>query len=212
MRTVVIASFALLASVSGAQTVRFQVFQNDKPVGWATVSRILRADRGKQVVTTLQLGTRRVRTTSFYAADGATLSRQIEMLGPSDRVVGLSILRFGKDQVEIVKDDSGVRTARTVPTAQNVADDSENWFWKEKPKAGEKTLSQVFDPSTATWQIRTTEYVGPRDGGHLIIQTTDNQVVETILDDQGLPLRISTSSNMRMVRLIPKFDPGKNAA
>lgn len=207
MRAAFLASFALFATAAGAQTARFRVFQDDRPIGWATVSRILRADRGKEVVTTLQLGERRVRTVSLYAADGATLSRRVEMLGPSDRVVGSTIYRFGRENVEIVSDDKGVRTARTVPMAQSVADPSENWFWKEKPAAGSMTQAQIFDTGSSTWQLRTTEYVGPKDGGHLMRQTTEGLTVETVLDDKGMPLTIKTSSNLKMVRFLTKTEP-----
>ncbi|RYG45772.1 hypothetical protein EON79_11780 [bacterium] len=189
-----------LAASAGAQTARYRIYQGEKPLGWATVSRTLRTDGCKDVVTTMQLGEARVRTTARYAGDGSMLTRRVDTLGPADRVLGFILYRFGPKEVAVLNDNAGKRTTSQVPMVEGTADPSENWFAREKPAVGAKTESKALN-AALKWEDRTTEYVGPREGGHLVRQTVAGKTAEVLVDDAGMPLRVVTPEGVKMIKI-----------
>ncbi|RYG38427.1 hypothetical protein EON81_03685 [bacterium] len=190
-----------LAATAGAQTARYRIYQGEKALGWATVSRTVRKDGGKDVVTTMQIGESRVRTTAHYAEDGSTVTRRVDNLGPADRVLSFSTFRFGPKEIEILNDNLGKRTTSRIPVPEGTADASEGWFYKEKPKPGAKVQSKILN-SALKWDDRVTEYIGPREGGHLLRQTIGSKSVEVLVDDEGMPIKIMTSDGVKMLKIL----------
>lgn len=181
---------------------KYVIKSGSKPIGKATLTQKLLENGGKSVQLSLELngqGTKTVsvRATTTYDAKGALVRQFLESVGsnpPSRRQITAT---FDATGAHLVVDDSGARQVKDVPLTQAAPkqDASQFWFIRDKPKLGATTTYYRFDPDAMSWSLNKTVYVGPKDvtfgtsthKGHLIKDDRS----ETILDEAGLPLRIT---------------------
>ena len=106
--------------------------------------------------------------------------------------------------------EAGNETKRfPLPKGMSMADPSEFWFIKSKPKPGTTVRAATLNLMGTGWEATQTTYIGKtqvqignkRVAGHRVRSEGKGRVVEVIVDDRGMPLTISDSRGLKMVRI-----------
>lgn len=191
--------------------MRLEIRAPGLPLSRGTYSHKLNADGSKLATMTMELASAdghkvHVRLDRVYAADGKPVRAFSETVGEKPRFRRVVTVEFDDAGARAVIDESGKRTVKAIALAPNAPRESvsEFWFLRDKPKIGQSTKAYYFDVSTLEWTLQSSTYVGPTQiklngtqiSGHRIKTDTG----EAIVDDKGLPLRI-TMGAIEMYRI-----------
>ena len=88
---------------------------------------------------------------------------------------------------------------------------SEFWFLRDKPKAGAKEESYIFNVDSLEWELTTTTYIGPKTvtlaghkfAAHELTMESNTRTTHEYLDEKGLPLLIEDGT-IKIERLFGK--------
>ncbi len=175
-------------------------------LGKAVVSQKLLTQGGKSVEVRLENGDLTTRQQSIYDIKGQMIRRYVQSL-EKGRPKDSKIVTFDAKGANVVIDRSGTRETRNVPFLKDVpiANPSEFWFIREKPKAGQTVTWQQFTEADV-WTTAKAVYKGrvPLPGknvqAELVVTEYNNRKVESFFDDKGQILLVRDSIGIQMER------------
>lgn len=166
-----------------------------RPEGGKTVRSVIDLKRGSILL--------RFRLDATYDASGSPV-RQSQGYGPPGRAAAHeTIVTFDAEGANAVVRDLGVPKASHVALAPRLsrANAAETWFVAFRPKPGDVARAWTFDPDALEWTLTETTYVGPVKGGHLLRIVRRDRTSEAVVDDAGVPVRL-TQGEMRLERSV----------
>lgn len=178
-------------------TARLDVVVGGIPSGTAALVQRLLPDGGKQVELTMELrpargSAVRVRQESVYDSLGKPV-RKIQETTSAGKQVGLLVATFDPAGAK-VQSGSGNKASTTIVPLDNQlsrANAAELWFVSKTPQIGDRVVCYTFDLGAMRWDLTETRYLGRKDG-HRIETRRSGTVTSTLLDDDGMPLRVES--------------------
>lgn len=187
-------------------TARYRVTLPGGAEGTARITVVRRPEGGKTVRSVIDLKRGSVliqlRVDATYDASGSPV-RQSQGYGPPGRAAGHeTIVTFDAAGANAVVRDLGVPKASHVALSPKLsrANAAETWFVAVRPKPGDMARAWTFDPDALEWSLTETTYVGQTKGGHLLRVVRGERTGEAVVDDAGVPVRL-TQGEMRLERV-----------
>ena len=164
-----------------------------RPEGGKTVRSVIELRRGSQSL--------RFHFEATYDASGSPLRQTQDYGVPGKPPQRQTIVTFDEAGANAVVRELGASRVSRVPLAPRLsrANAAETWFLSAKPKIGETARAWTFDPDALEWTATETTYVGPTKGGHLLRIVRREKTSEAVVDDAGVPMRV-TQGGMRLER------------
>lgn len=207
---------ALAASASG-RTVQadYAVTSSSGIAGSARMQVKLLDDGSKEVTVAMDLSYQdqkhHVVQTTRHDARGRPTRVLLETFRPGRKNRVMKIATITGGSARVVHEERGARRTQVVTLDERapVENAAEWWFWRDRPREGERVVAYRFDINELRWnQIetvyrgRTTIMVGgvPRDAHHVRSGSAD-----AFLDDDGLPWVVE-QAGLRLVRVVPETE------
>jgi hypothetical protein len=192
-----------------------QILKGTKLLGYATVSQWILADGGKTVEMRLELkGTSghltKLHKVSTYDSKGRPKRMVLEITGGSRSE---TIVTFDAGAAHVSRIADGIAKNSDANRAVNSpwGDDSEFWFLRDHPKAGDHFRTLLFSIDTGEWVLTEMTYLGPKSvtvGGRTVrgneVRTeVDGRSTVAYLDDRGDPIRVEMDGGVTMEQIVP---------
>lgn len=204
--------FCLLAAVQtalgqGSGQARYRVTLAGKLVGSARLSQRINTEGSKQIELVMELSigpeATTIRSQSWYDTRGFPMRKVLD-IGPKGKAVARSVIAsFDPKGASIVVRDHGVqKTPVRASLASNApwGDPSEFWVLRDKPKAGTKLELLQLNLDTLQWERAEVTYRGKTKDGHRLSHKRGLRSTESVLDENGLPIRIEDDGGLLLIR------------
>jgi len=198
MKRLAIAFVCAAASFACSQ-VKMKVQIGSKNAGTVVITQKVLKDGSKLVQLAMNLTSppRTVRTESLYAKDGSPVRKFQETVVIGQRTRHQVTATFSVSGARVVIDINGSRETKEVElkAGAKLANPSEFWFVREKPKVGARVQAHTFNLEQMKWEQVTVTYLGPKEikiGGA-------KQTAHLITSDKGSAYVDSTGQPVRLV-------------
>lgn len=197
MLTALIATVGVVAYAG--PTTRMNILLDGKTIGTAWVTEKPTPTGGKKGQTKLLITNAGARSVFIdeteYDSDGFPVRKYVKRTSPG--VEETRSATFGDDVAYVVTEDNGEINKQTVPAPKGVElrAKSEFWFFKVRPRVGERNTYFRFDMDKLLWVETKVKYEGIRVVKLNGVETKANCITlaglaKTWLTDDGKPIRV----------------------
>jgi hypothetical protein len=215
MKTTLLAVSILLCTAASPQ--KLTVYTANNKVGTAKFSHTLTASGGVKISVTIQMSAPGGQVTmamgyEYDAAGNPLKESQTLSAKTGDGKTAMSQssrATFSGSAATVVKSVNGKESRSTVkaPAGVSIADTSNFWFLKTRPRVGAKISYHTFDSESLKWTPSTTMYVGPvtitisgkTRKVHHIRSITNQRSQDVYVDDRGGLVKATFAGGLTLI-------------